>query len=194
MKTLLNALLVLSVGAALFILLVLILGFSAESAHGQVLSEHIVVGLRAGETFELRIDQIPMLTFLSDGVDRYVVGTEAGKHTAVLFTASGEPGEWSSGGCWSTAGVVGPEPDCGLDYVVGFYHAVDDSMVGYVEFRDGMYMTTGGASFGFKPEDVYLRRVCMQDWSPARVESVRTYLGCPVDICVRQMNGEVLCP
>lgn len=81
--------------------------------------------------------------------------------------------------------------DCGPPWneAWGFYHVVDDSMVGYLEFRAGEYWTSGGASFGWKTGEVYWRRLCnVDDWTGARIE-----LGAPVGLCLRTLRGDVRC-
>lgn len=62
----------------------------------------------------------------------------------------------------------------------GFYDG--SVLVGYVEFREGLYYTPGWASFG---QGYETKRVCdVGDWG-----AVRTEFGVPLDLCVHTLTG-----
>jgi len=174
---------------------------SAEVLIGLALlfvSHHVVVGLRASTGFTVRVEDEPVAT---------VTSTEAGiaefeetvcqeeRCTATLTRASGL--EIGPVLCDVEALV---EIECGPPWneAWGIYRVEPDSlpMVGLVEFREGVYWTaydlvTGltGASFGFRTDEVVIRRLCnVDDWREARVT-----LGAPVDLCMRTLRGDVRC-
>jgi len=163
-----------------------------------LVSHHVVVGLRASTGFTVRVEDEPVATVTSSeaGIAEFEESVcQEERCTATLTRVSGLE--------------IGPilcdvqaliEIECGPPWneAWGFYHPEGDSlpMVGLVEFREGVYWTAydpasglTGVSFGYKPDEVTIRRLCnVDDWREARVA-----LGAPVDLCMRTVRGDVRC-
>lgn len=158
----------------------LTLTLSAIQSHAGT-SQHTVIGVVPGD-YDVTCS-VGRVTSSPLGILRY---NATGPCTVSLTLADGHGGP-TSNGCSARPRVALCEPPWNEAW--GFYHAEDDSMVGYVEFREGQYWTAGGASFGWRTDEVSRRRLCnVTDWAGARAE-----LGAPVGLCLRTLRGEARC-
>jgi len=162
-----------------------------------LLSDHIVIGLRVGADFTVRVKGQLVSIVKADeiGIAEFTEDVCKDELCTAALTITGD-----------TELEIGPVL-CGVEAVTeqacdqpwneawGFYHSADDSMVGYVEFRtteEGgtrYWYVEDGASFGWRTEEIYRRRLCnIEDWAQAR-----TILGAPVRLCLRTRTGQVRC-
>ena len=161
-------------------------------------THHITIGLSPRAEFEARVNSelVGVVESSALGIVEFDENLcQKERCTATLTRASGL--EIGPVLCDVEALV---EIECGPPWneAWGIYRVEPDSlpMVGLVEFREGVYWTaydpvTGltGASFGFRTDEVVIRRLCnVDDWREARVT-----LGAPVDLCMRTLRGDVRC-
>lgn len=159
--------------------------FLASDVHA---GEHIFINYAPDAAYTITCEVGPT-TADHAGILRYDPGT-CGRVTITR----GATDIHYSGGC--DAEPVPEELGCTypatLNRAIGFYHAVDDSTVGYVEFVDGVYWTARAISFGQHMDEVTRRQVCITDWSTQRA-AARITLKVPVGICVYTLRGAQRC-